>query len=85
MRNSRILLLLLVLLVSAFAVLRAQPEVPLLQQRVTDFTNTLSFNQWRALETRLKQFEDSTSTQVAIVLISSLEGGIARRLLHESV
>jgi uncharacterized protein len=53
----------------------AQPEVPLLQQRVTDFTNSLSFNEWRALETRLKQFEDSTSTQIAILLLSSLDGG----------
>ena len=74
MRNSRVLLL-FVFLACTFAVLRAQPEVPQLQQRVTDFTNTLNFNQWRALETRLKQFEDSTSTQVVIVLISSLEGG----------
>ncbi|HTY38141.1 MAG TPA: TPM domain-containing protein [Bacteroidota bacterium] len=52
----------------------AQPAVPQLQQRVTDFTNTLNFNQWRALESRLKQFEDSTSTQVAIVMVNSLEG-----------
>jgi uncharacterized protein len=52
----------------------AQPEVPQLQQRVTDFTNTLNFNQWRALEARLKQFEDTTSTQIAIVMINSLEG-----------
>jgi len=53
----------------------AQPEVPRLQQRITDFTNTLSFSDWRALETRLKVFEDSTSNQIAIVLVNSLEGG----------
>jgi uncharacterized protein len=52
----------------------AQPSVPTLQQRVTDFTNTLSFNEWRALESQLKQFEDSTSTQIAILMINSLEG-----------
>jgi uncharacterized protein len=67
--------LLILLLATASANLAAQPEVPLLQQRVTDFTNSLSFNEWRALETRLKQFEDSTSTQIAIVLMSSLDGG----------
>jgi uncharacterized protein len=51
-----------------------QREVPILQQRVTDFTNTLNYNEWRSLESRLKQFEDSTSTQVAILLLNSLDG-----------
>ena len=67
--------LLILLLAMTSANLVAQPEVPLLQQRVTDFTNSLTFNEWRALETRLKQFEDSTSTQIAIVLLRSLDGG----------
>jgi uncharacterized protein len=53
----------------------AQTEIPVLQQRVVDFTNTLSYNEWKDLESRLKLFEDSTSTQVAILLINSLEGG----------
>lgn len=52
----------------------AQPAVPVLQQRVTDFTNSLSYSEWRTLESRLQRFEDSTSTQVAILLIKSLEG-----------
>lgn len=73
MRTFRFPLLILLSLWSGY--LFAQPEVPKLQQRVTDFTNTLNFNQWRALETRLKQFEDSTSTQIAILMINSLEGG----------
>ncbi len=73
MRTIRNPLLIFLLLWSV--PLLAQPEVPQLQQRVTDFTNTLNFNQWRALETRLKQFEDSTSTQVAILILNSLEGG----------
>jgi uncharacterized protein len=67
--------LLILLLAMTSAILVAQPEVPVIQQRVTDFTNSLSFNEWRALETRLKQFEDSTSTQIAILLLSSLDGG----------
>ncbi|MGA3243445.1 MAG: TPM domain-containing protein [Bacteroidota bacterium] len=73
MRTVRFLLLVLLSLWPGY--LFAQPAVPQLQQRVTDFTNTLNFNQWRALETRLKLFEDSTSTQVAILMINSLEGG----------
>jgi uncharacterized protein len=56
------------------AVIYSQPQVPILQQRVTDFTNTLSYNEWRILESRLKQFEDSTSTQIAIVFMNSMEG-----------
>lgn len=68
------ILLLLLLAALNLANLYAQPEVPSLQQRVTDFTNSLNFNEWRALETRLKRFEDSTSTQIAILMINSLEG-----------
>ncbi|MBF8294754.1 MAG: hypothetical protein HW389_1299 [Bacteroidetes bacterium] len=67
--------LLILLLAMTKTILVAQPEVPVLQQRVTDFTNSLSFNEWRVLETRLKQFEDSTSTQIAILLLNSLDGG----------
>jgi len=52
----------------------AQHEVPLLKDRVTDFTNTLDFNECRSLESRLKRFEDSTSTQIAVLLVSSLNG-----------
>jgi uncharacterized protein len=74
MRPYRFPLLVILLLVTT-VILLAQPEAPRLQQRVTDFTNTLSFNDWRVLETRLQKFEDSTSNQVAIVLINSLEGG----------
>lgn len=56
-----------------FAVAFAQSkEVPTLIQRVTDFTNTLSFQQWRALEQKLRQFEDATSTQIAVLLIPTL-------------
>jgi uncharacterized protein len=73
MRKFRLLLLTALSLWSATLI--AQPEVPQLQQRVTDFTNTLSYNQWRALEGRLKQFEDSTSTQVVILMLNSMEGG----------
>ena len=53
-----------------------QHEVPVLQQRVTDFTNTtLNYNEWKSLESRLKQFEDSTSTQIVVLLMNSLDGG----------
>lgn len=51
-----------------------QQEIPKIEQRVNDFTNTLSYNEWKSIENLLKKFEDSTSTQIAVVLINSLDG-----------
>jgi uncharacterized protein len=62
------------LLMLGLATAFTQNEVPILHQRVTDFTNTLTYNDWRSLESRLKQFEDSTSTQIAVLLLNSLNG-----------
>ncbi|MFH0992318.1 MAG: TPM domain-containing protein [bacterium] len=69
--NYRLFIILLLLLALS-GVTIAQVEIPILHQRVTDFTNTLSFSQWKALESLLQQFEDSTSNQLVIVLIPSL-------------
>lgn len=46
--------------------------VPQLRERVTDFTNTLSYDEWRTLESQLKTFEDSTSNQVVVLIIPTL-------------
>jgi uncharacterized protein len=54
--------------------LDAQMQIPQIEQRVNDFTNTLSFNEWKSMENMLKRFEDSTSTQIAILMIDSLKG-----------
>ena len=48
------------------------PEKP--NQLVNDYTQTLSAEQIRQLEQKLVAFDDSTSTQIAVVLIKSLEG-----------
>lgn len=66
--------LLALLFLVPFLISAQDATVPRLHERVTDFTNTLEFSQWRSLESRLKSFEDSTSTQIAIVIISSLQG-----------
>lgn len=66
---------LIFLIVTATCLVSAQEAVvPQLHERVTDFTNTLEFTQWRALESQLKKFEDSTSTQIVVVMIASLRG-----------
>lgn len=41
---------------------------------VTDFTNTLQNQELEVLENKLLAFNDTSSTQIAIVILSSLEG-----------
>ena len=52
----------------------AETKIPKLEQRVSDFTNTLSFQEWQQLDHLLKSYEDSTSTQVVVLIINSLDG-----------
>jgi uncharacterized protein len=61
----------LVLLVSAQCF--AEPQIPTLKQRVTDQTGTLSSSEMNTLEGILKQFEDSTSNQVVVLIIPTIE------------
>jgi uncharacterized protein len=49
----------------------ARPEPPRL---VNDFTGILTADQRQALESKLVAFDDSTSIQIAVVLIESLDG-----------
>jgi len=49
----------------------AKPSPPRL---VNDFTNTLSGEELNSLENKLVTYNDTTSTQIAIVMISSLDG-----------
>ncbi len=48
------------------------PEKP--NRLVNDYTQTLSTEESNALEQKLLAFNDSTSTQIAVVLINDLEG-----------
>jgi uncharacterized protein len=49
-------------------------EVPVLRTHVTDLTNTLSLSQRQNLESQLLAFEDTTSVQIAVLLVSTLKG-----------
>jgi uncharacterized protein len=67
------------LLVSVFSFSQEafDPEKLLKQipaQLVNDFTNTLTPDQRQALENKLVAFDDSTSTQIAVVIIPTLNG-----------
>jgi uncharacterized protein len=71
------LLLFFVLLISVFA--RAQedkdiPNRPSPPRLVNDFTNTLTPEQVQALEQKLVAYDDSTSSQIAVVVVNSLSG-----------
>lgn len=49
-------------------------DVPKLEGRVNDYSNTLKPEEITKLETKLKNFEDSTSTQVVVLMMKSLDG-----------
>ena len=54
---------------------RAQdPEIPRLQTRVTDLAGVLTQEQAAGLEEKLRQFEITDSTQIAVLIIPSLGG-----------
>ncbi len=63
-----------VLALSAFLIgtIAFAQEIPKLQRRVTDLTNTLSAAELGALEGDLAAFEDSTSNQIVVVMIPTL-------------
>ncbi len=66
----------LALLVFSSTVLYAQdlPARPNPPTLVTDFTNTLTPDQVQTLETKLVALDNATSTQVAVVIIPTLNG-----------
>jgi uncharacterized protein len=66
-----VVLLLLNITALAQPKLPARPNPPRL---VNDFTNTLTPDQAAHLEQKLVAFDDSTSTQIAVVIISSTDG-----------
>ncbi|MDD5741558.1 MAG: TPM domain-containing protein [Candidatus Nanoarchaeia archaeon] len=49
-------------------------EVPSITRRVTDYTGILSSNEVAQLESKLEQYEKTTSNQIAVMIVNSLEG-----------
>jgi uncharacterized protein len=66
---------LFLLLISSFVV-RAQeiPSAPNPPRLVNDFTGTLTRDQEQSLENKLKLFDDSTSTNIAVVIVKTTNG-----------
>lgn len=72
-RSVVIFLILLLLALACPAALRAL-AVPQLKGRVNDYANILSASEIARLEAKLRQFEQTDSTQVVVLTIPSLEG-----------
>ena len=66
----------LLLFLFAVSLCHAQqiPERPTPPHLVNDFTNTLTKNQQYKLEQKLVAYNDSTSTQIAVVFVNDLQG-----------
>lgn len=72
MKFKNILFTTLLLLFSAIGFAQTFPAKP--NRLVNDYTQTLSPEQINQLEQKLVAFDDSSSTQIAVVIIKSLEG-----------
>lgn len=72
MKFKQILFTTILLLVTAIGFAQTFPAKP--NRLVNDYTQTLTSDQVNQLEQKLVAFDDSTSTQIAVVIIKSLEG-----------
>lgn len=66
--------ILICLLIPFCGIAQEFPEKPNPPRLVNDFTQTLASQEINALEQKLVAYNDSTSTQIAVVIISSLGG-----------
>ena len=70
----------LIFVSSAFA----QPEIPKLKMWATDLTNTLTKSELNELNIRLRTYQDTTSNQILVLMIPSLEGYPIEMLAEET-
>jgi uncharacterized protein len=70
----------LILVSSGFS----QPEIPKLKMWATDLSGTLRQSELRDLNNRLKAYQDSTSNQLLVLMISSLEDYPIEMLAEET-
>lgn len=61
----------------------SQPQIPKLKMWATDLTNTLNKSELNELNRRLKTYQDTTSNQVLVLMIPSLEGYPIEMLAEE--
>jgi uncharacterized protein len=74
MSNLKKIFFIVLFFVTALAHAQEYPAKPNPPKLVNDFTNTLTADQKETLEQKLVDFDNKTSTQVAVVIIKSLNG-----------
>jgi uncharacterized protein len=72
MATRRLLIALLITLIPAVETLAL--DIPRLQARVTDLAGVLATDQVAQIEAKLRNLEETDSTQIAVLIIPSLEG-----------
>jgi len=83
MKRNKLLLLLFLLNIATIGYTQdilKRPEPPRL---VNDFTGILNVNEVESLETKLVEFDNNTSTQIAVVIVNDLNGYDANQLAYE--
>lgn len=71
----KVLFVLILIFASTFISFSQEfPEKSVPPRLVNDFTNTLQADEKEALEKKLVSFNDSTSTQIAIVMVQTIDG-----------
>lgn len=61
----------------------SQPEIPKLKMWATDLTNTLSQSELNDINLRLKNYSDTTSNQIIVLMIPTLDGYPIEMLTEE--
>lgn len=74
MKNKLSISLLLLFFASVFMAQAQEIPSPMSGRMVNDFANVLSEREEASLERQLREFNDSTSTQIAVVTVKSLDG-----------
>lgn len=75
----------LFLLLFVISICHAQqiPNRPSPPRLVNDFTNTLTASQVNSLEYKLRNYNDTTSTQIAVVFVNDLQGTTAADFAYQ--
>lgn len=74
MKNIRTLLLFALVLSSSILFAQELPAPMNPRRMVNDFVGLLNQNEWASLETKLRNYNDSTSNQIAIVIVNDFIG-----------
>ena len=82
-RGQKISTLFLLLFVVSFCHAQQIPNRPSPPQLVNDFTNTLTISQTNNLEYKLRNYQDTTSTQIAVVFVNDLQGTTAADFAYQ--